>query len=193
MASYLRAHPSFLADHPDLYRTLTPPSRRHGADVADHMAAMISAERAHAASLLAASRASSGLTARVESAVLALMRSDAVLDCIADEFPVLLAVDSVSLCWEAKREGIRELPTGTVASILGAACVTWHSPPQFIALLHGEAAPLARHTAFIRVTFAGPPCVLALASRDAGHLDPAQGSAALAFLGRATAAALQNL
>jgi uncharacterized protein YigA (DUF484 family) len=193
VASYLRAHPNFLADHPDLYRTLVPPARPHGVDVADHMAAMIAAERANAAALLAASRAACGLAARVEAAVLALMRSEAVIDCIADEFPALLAVDAVSVCWEAKRENIRELPPGMVASLLGAAGVAWTAPHDATLLLHGEAALLARHTALIRVPLAGPPCLLALASRSLSALDPAQGSTPLAFLGRATAVALQRL
>jgi uncharacterized protein YigA (DUF484 family) len=38
----------------------------------------------------------------------------------------------------------------------------------------------------------GPPCLLALASRDAATLDPFQGTAPLAFLGRAVAAALSR-
>jgi uncharacterized protein YigA (DUF484 family) len=191
VANYLRAHPQFLADNPDLYRTLAPPARPHGADVADHMAAMIAAERAHAAAVLAASRAAIGLAARVESAVLALMRSDATLDCIDGEFPALLAVDAASICCEAEHPGMRQLPTGMVDALLGAACVVWSAPAEWAPLLHGEAALLARHMALIRVPRPGTPCLLALASRDDGRLDQAQGSTALNFLGRAVAAALR--
>jgi uncharacterized protein YigA (DUF484 family) len=57
-------------------------------------------------------------------------------------------------------------------------------------LLHAEAARLALHDALVRVPGAGAPMLLALASRDARVLDPAQGSGALGFLGRAAAAAL---
>ncbi len=76
------------------------------------MAAMVRAERTHAAAMseradfvLAAGRAAAGLTARVQEAVLALLRSADPLDCIAGEMPGILAVDAVHLCVEA--EGAR--------------------------------------------------------------------------------------
>ncbi len=48
VAAFLRAHPAWLAEHPELYRLLAPPRRVHGEALADHMAAMLRAERAHA-------------------------------------------------------------------------------------------------------------------------------------------------
>ena len=49
VAAFLRAHPAWLAEHPELYRLLAPPRRVHGEVLTDHMAAMLRAERAHAA------------------------------------------------------------------------------------------------------------------------------------------------
>src|SRR5689334_21904255 len=46
---FLRANPGWLAERLELYRVLTPPARVHGERLADHMAAMLRAERAHAA------------------------------------------------------------------------------------------------------------------------------------------------
>ncbi|WP_048863433.1 hypothetical protein, partial [Acidisphaera rubrifaciens] len=46
VAAFLRAHPEFLAERSDLYRVLAPPVRVHGDVLADHMAAMLRAERA---------------------------------------------------------------------------------------------------------------------------------------------------
>ena len=71
VAAFLRAHPRFLADRLELYRVLAPPVRVHGEILADHMAAMVGAERAHALAMaeradgvLAAGRAAAGMTAR---------------------------------------------------------------------------------------------------------------------------------
>ncbi len=48
--AFLRAHPGFLSERPDIYRVLVPPRRLHGENLTDHMAAMLAAElgRAHA-------------------------------------------------------------------------------------------------------------------------------------------------
>ena len=69
-------------------------ARVHGEQLADHMAAMVRAERAHAAAMaeradnvLAAGRAAAGLAARVQEAVLALLRSHDPADCVSHEMP----------------------------------------------------------------------------------------------------------
>jgi uncharacterized protein YigA (DUF484 family) len=197
IADWLRGHPRFLAENPDLYRRLAPPVRVHGEALADHMAAMLQAERARAAaasaraeSVLAAGRAAAGLTARVQDAVLALFAAGDVADCVAAEFPAILGTDAASLCGEAfLPAGLRRLPAGTVARLLGGGSVAFRDSPEDTAALHAEAAALARHDALVRVPCA-TPTLLALAARDPRALDPQQGSAALAFLGRAVAAAL---
>lgn len=207
VAAFLRANPSWLAENPDLYLLLAPPVRVHGESFADHMVAMVRAARAHAAKrsaetdgVVAAGRAAAGLAARVHEAVLALMRTPDPADCVATELPGLLAVDAASLCAEpdaavlvtmAFRARLRPLPRGSVAALLGARAVVFRDQPADAALLHAEAAPLAQHDALIRVRQAGPPALLALASRDGAAL-PGYGAGALAFLGRAVAAALER-
>ncbi len=201
VAAYLRAHPRFLADNPDLYRVLVPPERVHGQALADHMAAMLASERIHARAMseqadlvLAAGRASAGLAARVHEAVLALMQcvrhGHAPSDCISSELPVLLAVDAATLCSEQPLPGARLLPRGMVQSLLGTRSVVCGADCTDPALLHGEAMLLARHEALVRLPGQGPAALLALAVRDPGMLDAAQGTAPLVFLGRAVAAAL---
>lgn len=195
--AFLRAHPAWLAEHPELYRILTPPQRVHGNSMADHMAAMLQAERAraaemaaHANGVLAAGRAAAGLARRVQSAVLALIDTDDPAECIAGEFPGILAIDDASLCAETWLPGTRTLPAGTIARLLDGRDVVFRTDPQDAALLHAEAARLARHDALVRVPWAGPPALLALANWDLSRLDPAQGAGTLAFLGRAVGAAL---
>ena len=197
VVAFLRANPKFLADRPDLYRALSPPARIHGEALADHMAAMLRAERMHAATMaeradgvLAAGRAAAGLTQRVHAAVLALLHASDAAECIAFELPGLLAVDAMSLCAEPGLAGARTLPTRAVAGLLDGRDVVFRAAPEHRALLHGEAAGLAHADALVRVPGQGPPALLALAAREARALDPSQGTGALAFLGRAVAAVL---
>ena len=197
VAAWLRAHPRFLAERPDLYRWLAPPERVHGERLADHMVAMLRAERAHAAAMaeraddvLAAGRAAAGLSARVQGAVLALIRADNPAECIVAELPALLGVDAASLCAEALLPAARPLPAGMVQQLLDGRAVRFRDLPDEARLLHAEAAELAQHDALVRVPGEGPPALLALVARDRQALDPGQGAGALAFLGRAVAAAL---
>lgn len=197
VAAWLCAHPHFLAERPDLYRRLVPPERVHGEALADHMAAMLRAERAHAAAMtaradgvLAAGRAAAGLAARVEEAVLALIRARHPAECIGSELPALLGLDAASLCAEALLPGTRPLPAGTVARLMAGRAVRLRDRPAEAQLLHGEAAELARNDALVRVPGEGPPALLALVARDPRLLETGQGTGALAFLGRAIAAAL---
>ena len=193
--AFLRANPRFLADHADVYRVLVPPERIHGDAFADHMAAMLRAERGHATAMaaraddvLAAGRAAAGLVARVQEAVLAVIRADNVAECVAAEFPALLAVDAASLCVEGQVG--RVVPPGTVAALLGARAVVFRAGGEDAVMLHGEAARLAQQEALIRVPGEGPAALIALAVRGGHALDPVQGTGALGFLGRAVAAAL---
>ncbi len=197
VAAYLRAHPGFLADHPELYRVLTPPARVHGEAMADHMAAMLRAERAHAAAMaeradgvLAAGRAAAGLASRVQTAVLALLRSANPIDCVFSEMAALLGIDAAALCVEGHMAGARPIPVGTVGRLMASRTVMFRDAVTDTRLLHGEAAGLARRDALVRVPGEGPAALLALASRDRAALDPVQGAGALGFLGRAIAAAL---
>lgn len=199
VASYLRAHPRFLAEHEDLYRWLAPPERVHGEALADHMAAMLRRERAHAAAMaeradgvLAAGRAAAGLAARVQEAVLALIGTERAVECVTSELPALLAVDAASLCAEGRLYGARLLPPGTVARLMGMRAVLFRDDGEDAVLLHGEAASLAAHDVLVRIPGEGPPALLALVARDRRSLDPSQGAGALTFLGRAVAAALKR-
>ena len=187
---FLRANPAWLAEHPELYRVLEPPVRLHGDGVTDHMAALLQVQRERADTLLAAGRATAGLAARVQDAVLALLRSADPAECVSNEMPGLLAVDAAHLCVEAEHPGARRLPTGTVSRLLDGRQVVFRDAPSDARLLHAEAAGLARHDALVRVPGEGPAALLALLTRDRHMLDPARGAGPLGFLGRAVAAAL---
>ena len=76
------------------------------------MAAMLARERAHAQaecaradSVLAAGRAAAGLTARVQEAVLALIRAPDPAEFTRTDLPALLAVDAACLCADFGHSG----------------------------------------------------------------------------------------
>lgn len=200
VADFLRANPTFLAERPELYRVLTPPQRIHGEPLADHMAAMIRVERAHAAAMasradgvLAAGRAAAGLAGRVQEAVVALLRAADPLDWIGMDLPGLLGLDAASLCLPRSAQGARTVPAATIKRLLGGRDVVFRQAPSETRLLHGEAAALARTDALVRVPLDSGEGLLALASRDRRRLHAEQGSGPLVFLARSLAAALERL
>ncbi|HEY4250954.1 MAG TPA: DUF484 family protein [Roseomonas sp.] len=198
--AWLRAHPDFLAERPALYAALTPPKRVHGPIFADHMAAMLAAERARMAALeaevervLALGRASDGFTARVARAVLALMGTRDPIEAVTQELPALLGLESCSLAAEAPpRRGVFALPAGTVHRLIGAGREALvRAEPAEAALLHAEAAPLIARDALARVPLpGGAPMLIALGAREAAALPDSHAAPQLAFLGRAVAVAL---
>ena len=127
--AFLRANPDWLAEHVELYHVLAPPARVHGEGLADHMAAMLRVQRERADDVLSAGRAAAGLAARVQDAVLALLRSSDPADCVSGEMPALLAVDAAHLCVEADQRGARPLPPGTVGHLLDGRQVVFRDAP----------------------------------------------------------------
>jgi uncharacterized protein YigA (DUF484 family) len=207
VAAFLVANPDFLARRPDLYRALTPPRRLHGENLADHMVAMVAAERARLRTIeaemqdaIATGRAGTGLVLRVRLAVLALMRARDVIDTIAQEWPPLLRVEACSLLAEPRKpggstlpyHGVRPLPAGSVARLLGdGRDARVRAEVTDAELLHAEAAPLIARDALVRVPlWCGTPCILALGAREPMALPARQSVQTLAFLGRTVAAAL---
>lgn len=205
--AYLRANPGFLAERPDIYRVLVPPRRLHGDNLADHMAAMLSAERGRARALEAefaaaveSGRAGSALTLRVRLAVLALMRSPDVMETVTQEVPALLGVETCTLAAEPGfgpaplPPGMLRLPRGAVRRLVGHGRDAVVRPaPTELELLHAEAAPLVMRDALARVPLPlGPPALIALGAREAAALPLRQTVHVLAFLGRAVAAALSR-
>ena len=187
--AYLLANPQFLAENPALYARLTPPVRVHGGVFADHMAAMLQQARARAAEMearaadvLAAGRATTGIAERVQEAVLALIRAADPAECVAEDWPGLLGIDSAALCCETVRPRWRTLPLGAVRTLMRNRTLVFRDKPGDAALLHAEAALLAERDLLVGLPGVG---LLALASRDALALPVTQ---AWGFLGRALAA-----
>jgi uncharacterized protein YigA (DUF484 family) len=198
VARYLRANPSFLAERPELYRVLEPPARVHGETMADHMAAMLRAERTHARdmqgqafSVLQAGRAAAGIAERIQAAVIALLAAGDLCECVADVLPGVLGVDAAALCCEGFAPRWRILPPGAVRVLMRGRPVLFRDHPSDAALLHAEAALLAERDVLVKLDFRRP-ALLAVVSRDPGTLPGAQSSQAFAFLGSVISALLRQ-
>lgn len=194
---FLRDNPDFLTRHPELYRHLAPPARPHGEVLADHMASMLhrarldaADARAKAETRLGTERAGADLAVRVRVCVLALLGEDDVGEWVEHSLPGLLGIDAAGL----RREG-DGLAAGSIAALLGAAGVRLDAAPspELRRMLHGSAAPLAQHAAYVRVPAGTAACVLALACRDREVASGAAGAEALGFLGEAIGACLSRL
>ncbi|MBW6396430.1 DUF484 family protein [Roseomonas sp. HJA6] len=205
--AYLRANPGFLSERPDIYRVLMPPRRLHGENLADHMAAMLAAERGRARALesefvaaIEAGRAGAALSLRVRLAVLALMRAPDVMEAVTQEVPALLGVETCTLAAEPGigpvplPAGMLRLPRGAVARLVGhGRDAVVRTSPTDLEMLHAEAAPLVERDALARVPLPlGPPALIAVGAREAASLPLRQTVSVLAFLGRAVAAALSR-
>jgi len=165
--AFLLAHPDFLAERPQLYAILTPPRRVHGEAVADHMAAMIQAGRQEWRGLLEAGRTRGAFAAKVAEAVLALIANPDAEDCLRHEWPARLGLESCRL-----------------VPVMAGPPLVLRDVTVASAALHGEAAPLIRREALLRLGEA----TLALGARDVADLPNEPES--LAFLARALATAL---
>ncbi|MCG7359986.1 hypothetical protein MHZ93_01795 [Roseomonas sp. ACRSG] len=194
VAAWLRANPSFLAERPDLYRLLMPPRRIHGEGLADHMAAMLDAERAANRDLAASARAEESFVHRAQRAVVALIAAPDAAEAVSQEWPALLGLDHCALADEGMpAPHRRSLPPGTVQALLPSGRDTLlRDDPSDAALLHGEAAPLIARDALARLPLPGTPRMLVLGARQPAALPRGSAAPPLRFLAAALAAALSR-
>jgi uncharacterized protein YigA (DUF484 family) len=205
VATYLRRHPNFLNDYPELLEILQPPKRhQHGEAVVDLQSAMIERLRSEnrrvnesQADLLATSRANMTTQSRIHAGVLALLEAttfENLIQAITTDLAVLLDVDVVALCVEApdshpRRDvaGVHMLAAGEVDAILGPSRDIVLAPlAHGLNPLYGAGASLVQSEALLRLrpSARAPMGLLALGSRVEGRFDPSQGTELLGFLAR---------
>ena len=202
VARHLMRHPDFLAQRPDVLAAIVPPVRWSGDTVVDLQRSIVDALRGEidglrtcAETVIETSRSNLSSQSRVHAAVLALLEHEdraARVRVIADEWPDLLAVDTVALLVESTRRNstavapFRYVSVGTADRLLGAG--------QPVALLRdftddggvfGPAAELVRSAALARLrTRDGETVILALGAREPEMFQPGQGTELLSFLAR---------
>jgi len=214
VAGYLAAHPDFLTDRPELLQDLTPPARWDGEEVVDLQSVMLerlreeSQDLRDAANLLiSTTRANILIQTRAHAGVMALLAADGldrILHVIHFDLPLLLDVDTVSLCLETGETGsgalgsgdIRWLATGSVDALLGGADKAYALLEEASddGAVFGETAGLVRSAAYVRINAGDnlPVGILALGARERGSFHPGQGSDMVNFLARVAELSLRR-
>ncbi len=187
---FLRDHPDFLAQRPELLRQIAAPSRDLGDNVADWQVFLIDRLKADKddmreaqGALVERTRRHRSLQDRVHAASLTLMSAvdlDHLVEIVNADVSILLGVDVVNLCVETEAihgaarmtAGVRCLTPGTVMDIMqDDRDVILRTTDDADERLFAGAAPLVRSEALAR--FGGeadlPNGILALGSRRDDH------------------------
>jgi uncharacterized protein YigA (DUF484 family) len=202
---YLRRHPDFLLDHPDLVETLTPPTRHAGdtvTDLGNFMARRLQEEvkrlNRRERELLAGTRNLRLQNEQTHQAALAMLEArgfEHLIHIVTRDMTDQLRVDAISICIEAADEdsprpprasGVYVLEPGTVDSLIRDGCVFIGESCQDLTTIFGPAARLVRSLALVRLAVSSrTPCgLLALGSRDEHRFEKDQCSDHLRYLGR---------
>jgi len=211
VAAYLRRHPDFLTNRPELLAVLAAPSRDMGEGVVDLQRFMLERLRTDVArlklvqrKLIATSRANLQNQSRVHAAVLAMLGAttfEHLITVITEELTLILDIDAIGLCVEIAHgkptrltgsngrtlsAGVQMLEPGSVDELLGAGHdVMLRADVVGDPALFGQAAAgLVRSDALVRlrVSSATPIGLLALGARKPGVFHPGQGTELLSFL-----------
>jgi hypothetical protein len=204
VVKYLKTHPDFLLDHPELMAVLTPPSHRSGENVLDLQLFMLEQLQKEVrklsgnwSELIATSRSNMATQAQVHTAVLAMLKSEGLATLyhtVSHDFADILNMDVVTLCLE---EGatcslppsdttVRSIASGTVDRLMGPGRdILLRSKAEQLDEIFGPAASLVRSDALIRLSFGeDAPGVLALGAREVEKFHPGQGTELMGFLAR---------
>lgn len=205
VAAYLRAHPGFLVDHPDLLDVLDPPACNGGNGVVDLGQAMVERLRRDVAEMAAArdavveaGRGNLTAQARVHKAVLMLLAAQSFehfIETLTTDLAVILDLDVVMVGVERHADEITRTQTPGVTRLAPEQVDNLMGPAQNVVLrggaagdpsLFGAGAGLVTSFALLRLSIssATPPAVLALGSRRVDHFHSGQGTELLLFLAR---------
>lgn len=205
VAAYLRRHPEFLAQHPDLLDVLRPPARDRGEGVVDLQHFMVERLRRELSEmsalrddLVATGRSNLATQARVHEAILALLRARSFaefVETITTDLAVILDLDVVTIGVEQAADGAAWKPVAGVYCLKAGSVDALLGPAGNLLLredttgdpgIFDGAAGLVRSDALIRLTIGGstPPALLALGSRQSGAFHAGQGTELLSFLSR---------
>jgi uncharacterized protein len=205
IVAFLKRHPDFLVDHPELLSVLTPSPNDHGERVVDMQHFMVQHQRNEMArlktqnkTLIASTRATLMSQARVHGAVLAIIGAqtfEQLIQIVITDLAGLLDADVVTIAVERQggsrakmpHHGIEILEPGVVAEVLGNDHdVVYQTDICGDERLFGAGAGLVRSAALVRLPVgrAAPAGMLCIGTRKSGKFQAAQGTELLSFLAR---------
>ncbi len=204
VAAYLREHPDFLAQRPELVPHLTPPAQDLGNGVVDFQHFMVQRLRGDLGrlkdqqrELITTTRANLNNQNRIHAAVLCLLDArsfEQLIQTITTELAVLLDLDVACLVVETNGQesphvhssGVRVVGPGTVYRHLGRSEVVLHTDIDGDPEIYGGAAGLVHSEALIRLQISDdtPAGLLAFGSRESDMFHPGQGTELVCFLAR---------
>jgi len=205
VAAYLRRHPEFLVDNPELLDGLTPPKRHDGESVIDLQSVMVERLRNEIGSLtdardslLTTGRTNLSAQARAHEAVVALLKSESfehLIETVTTDLAVILDLDVVTIgvaCDREKRaaaphiNGVYQLEPEMLDEVLGPTCrMILRDNVAGDPRIFGAGAGLVHSDAILRLKIGpdAPEALLALGSRQPDQFHPGQGTELLSFLG----------
>ena len=205
VAEYLRHHPEFLIEHPDLIAVLTPPTHHQGEGVVDLQRFMLDSMReqlgsmqSREARLLDAAEERGASQFRVQEAALAILEArsfEHLIRTVNERIAELLDIASVRLCVETSesipgpsgKAGVVVIEPGTIDKWMRRTddIVLVGGSPGRRAIFGGTAGDV-RSYALLRLDFGpkSPGGLLALGSADADGFHPRQGTELIAFFAR---------
>ena len=213
VARYLREHPGFLCDHPELLSELDVPGRGDGAGVIDFQQVMVERLRGDVAEMAQArddlvltGRNNLQAQSRVHQAVLALMRAgsfEQLIEIVTVDLAVMLDLDVVTLGVErtdnelppVRLGGLCQLEPDTVDAVIGRSRNILLRPDVGgDPLIFGAGAGLVASDALIRLRISRrtPMAMLALGSRQTDFFHPGQATELLNFLGQSVETSIRG-
>ena len=200
--AYLKAHPEFLDNHPDVLEHVKAPGQKHGKGVVDFQQALVERLKTDKSNvqkmqreLLDTVRANMNNQNRIHTAVLVLLEAETfeeLIETITQDFPVLLDVDTVNLVIESvskeipfvNQAGIRFARAGTVEKWLGTGDALLQSNIHGHEEIFGPGAGLVKSHALVRLEISPntPAGIIAFGSRDPEAFQPNQAIEQIGFL-----------
>jgi len=203
---YLRDHPDFLVDHPNLIHLLVPPDAQRGDGIVDMQRFMLERVRGDLTKLqtqqneiLATSRSNLTSQGRIHASILRMLEArtlEELIEIITTDTAAHLDVDTVALAFEAldrlppggNRSTLKIFARGQIDRLMGSGKDIVLSPDVTAnPALFGGAATLIRSQVLLRLQLRrdAPLGLLAFGSRTVGKFHPGQGTELLSFLAKA--------
>ena len=205
VADWLKSHPDFLSDRPDVLESIVAPSNFNGDGVIDMQKFILERLRGEidnlrncAIDLIETSRINMSNQTRTNTAVLALLGAadfEHGMRIIVEDLPLFLDIDIAAVGFEPSptplpglaSPAIQRLQEGTVDSLLSASKdVALISGMNDDGTFFGAGSGLVRSAAFARLREGNGLAegLLCLGSRREGAFHPGQGTEVLTFLAR---------